>query len=85
MEALAGAKRFDDAIGVLKFAKELYPMRAGVEDGLSEAYEAAGKKPEAIAAAERVLALAEKDTTLTTEQRGQLVNQAKQRIARLKK
>ncbi len=82
---LASSKRFDDAIGVLNFAKELYPTRTGVEDGLSEIYEAAGKKPESIVAAERVLTLAEKDTTLNAEQRGQLVSQAKQRIERLKK
>ncbi len=85
VQALAGQKRFDDAVGILKFARELYPTHAGVENDLSEIYEAMGKKPEAMAAAERVLALAEKDATLTSEHRGQVVNQAKERIARLKK
>jgi len=85
VEALSGQRRYADAIGVLKFAGELYPTKAGVDDGLAEIYEAMGKKAEAIAAAGRVLVLAEKDKSLTPEQRGQLSNQARERIARLKK
>lgn len=84
VETLLAQKRYEDAVGLLKFAAELYPTRAGVAEGLSGVYEAMGRKADAVAEASRALQLAASDKSLTPEQRGQLENQARQRIARLK-
>jgi hypothetical protein len=54
---LLEAKRIDDAIEVFKLNVEAYPQSANVYDSLGDAYQAAGKKEEAIKAYEKALSI----------------------------
>lgn len=54
---LLNAKRIDDAIEIFKLNAEAYPQSANVYDSLGDAYQAAGKKDEAIKAYEKALAI----------------------------
>jgi hypothetical protein len=54
---LLGAKRVDEAIEVFKLNVEFYPDSANVYDSLGDAYQAAGKKEEAIKAYEKALSI----------------------------
>jgi tetratricopeptide (TPR) repeat protein len=55
--SLLGAKRVDDAIEIFKLNVEYYPNSANVYDSLGDAYQAAGKKEEAIKAYEKALSI----------------------------
>lgn len=54
---LLGAKRVDDAIEIFKLNVEYYPNSANVYDSLGDAYQAAGKKEEAVKAYEKALSI----------------------------
>ena len=54
---LLGARRWQDAIGILQLNVETYPRSGNVYDSLAEAYMDSGDKPRAIAFYERSLAL----------------------------
>ena len=54
---LLGANRASDAIEIFKLNVEAYPRSANVYDSLGDAYEAAGKKEEALKSFERALAI----------------------------
>jgi len=54
---LLGAKRIDEAIEIFKLNAEYYPASANVYDSLGDAYQAAGKKEEAIKAYEKALSI----------------------------
>ena len=54
---LLGAKRVADAIEVFKLNVKFYPASANVYDSLGDAYQAAGKKEEAVKAYEKALSI----------------------------
>jgi len=54
---LLNAKRVDDAIEVFKLNVEFYPSSANVYDSLGDAYQAAGRKEDAIKAYEKALSI----------------------------
>lgn len=54
---LLGAKRVDEAIEIFKLNVEYYPNSANVYDSLGDAYQAAGRKEEAIKAYEKALSI----------------------------
>lgn len=54
---LLNAKRTDDAIEIFKLNVEYYPNSANVYDSLGDAYQAAGRKDEAIKAYEKALSI----------------------------
>lgn len=54
---LLNAKKFDEAIEIFKLNAEYYPQSANVYDSLGDAYQAAGKKEEAIKAYEKALSI----------------------------
>jgi len=54
---LLGAKRVDEAIEIFKLNVEFYPTSANVYDSLGDAYQAAGKKEDAIKAYEKALSI----------------------------
>jgi tetratricopeptide (TPR) repeat protein len=54
---LLGAKRFDEAIEIFKLNVEFYPASVNVYDSLGDAYQAAGRKEEAIRAYEKALSI----------------------------
>jgi tetratricopeptide (TPR) repeat protein len=54
---LLTAKRVDDAIEIFKLNVEFYPNSVNVYDSLGDAYQAAGKKEEAIKAYEKALSI----------------------------
>jgi len=55
--SLLGAKRIDEAIEIFKLNVEFYPNSANVYDSLGDAYQAAGRKEEAIKAYEKALSI----------------------------
>ncbi|HEY8561133.1 MAG TPA: tetratricopeptide repeat protein [Pyrinomonadaceae bacterium] len=55
--SLLNAKRIDEAIEIFKLNVEYYPASANVYDSLGDAYQAAGKKDEAIKAYEKALSI----------------------------
>jgi tetratricopeptide (TPR) repeat protein len=74
----------EPAIALLTLASEAHPRSANTFDSLSEILEAAGRKPEAIAAAERGLALLPDDKAVAAAQRPALEAGLRARVARLK-
>ena len=54
---LLGANRASDAIEIFKLNAEAYPKSANVHDSLGDAYEAAGRKEDAIKSFERALSI----------------------------
>jgi tetratricopeptide (TPR) repeat protein len=54
---LLNAKRIDEAVEIFKLNVEFYPNSANVYDSLGDAYQAAGKKDEAIKAYEKALTI----------------------------
>jgi tetratricopeptide (TPR) repeat protein len=82
---LLSAGHKQQAISLLKFAVSTYPGSANLADSLSETYEANGQKAEAIEAAQRCLALLDRDTSIDAGRRERLGKAARERIARLEK
>jgi tetratricopeptide (TPR) repeat protein len=72
------------AVAVLTLASEAYPQSANTLDSLSEVLEAAGRRSEALAAAERALALLPGDTGMPAAQRASLEAGLRARVQRLK-
>jgi len=54
---LLGKKRVADAIEIFKLNTEAYPKSANVYDSLGDAYQAAGRKDDAIKSYEKALAI----------------------------
>jgi tetratricopeptide (TPR) repeat protein len=74
----------DRAIAFFTLMSEALPRSANAFDSLSEGLEAAGRKPEALAAAERALALLPSDRTVPPAQRASLEAGLRARIGRVK-
>ena len=74
----------DAAIALLTLAGEAHPQSANTFDSLSEILETAGRKADALAAAERGLALLPGDTAVPAPQRPALEAGLRARIARLR-
>lgn len=72
------------AVAMLTLASEAYPASANTFDSLSEVLEAAGRRAEALAAAERALGLLPGDTAVPAEQRTALEAGLRARVQRLK-
>lgn len=82
--ALIARKAHDRAISVFTLATEANPRSADAFDSLSEALEGAGRRADALAAAEKALALLPGDPTVAAPQRGPLEAALRARIARLR-
>lgn len=74
----------EQAVAVLEWAAAAYPHSANTQDSLSEAYEAAGNKEKARAAAGKARDLLPNDASLTAERKQRLRKAIEERIARLK-
>jgi tetratricopeptide (TPR) repeat protein len=74
----------DRAIALLTLMTEAHPRSANAFDSLSEALEGAGRRAEALAAAERALTLLPGDRTVPAEQRAGLEAGLRARIARVR-
>ena len=74
----------DRAIAIFTLMTEAHPHSANAFDSLSEALEAAGHRPEALAAAERALALLPRDRSVPEPQRPALEAGLKARVARVR-
>lgn len=82
--ALIQRNQRDRAIAVFTVLTEAYPRSANAFDSYSEALEGAGRRAEALAAAEKALVLLPDDTTVPAPQRGALEAALKARVARLR-
>jgi tetratricopeptide (TPR) repeat protein len=82
--ALIPRKLHDRAIAVFTIMTEAYPRSADAFDSYSEALEGAGRRAEALAAAEKALALLPGDTTVAAPQRAPLEAALRARVARLR-
>ena len=74
----------DAAVALLTIASEAHAQSANTFDSLSEVLEAAGRRAEALAAAERALVLLPSDTSVPGAQRAGLEAGLRARVARLK-
>ncbi len=74
----------DAAVALLTLASEAYPGSANTFDSLSEVLETAGRRAEALAAAERALSLLSTDTAVPPEGRPALETTLRARVQRLK-
>lgn len=74
----------EQAVAVFAWAAAQYPRSANAQDSLAEAYEANGKKAEALAASEKALALLATDTAIAAERRERVKKAVEERIARLR-
>lgn len=63
--ALQGANRTEDAIALFNYVTRQFPQSANAFDSLAEVLEAAGRKPEALEASRKVLALGSASEQLT--------------------
>lgn len=82
--ALIQRNQRDRAIAVFTLMTEAHPRSANAFDSYSEALEGAGRRADALAAAEKALALLDRDTTVTAAERGPLEAALKARVARLR-
>jgi tetratricopeptide (TPR) repeat protein len=76
-------KKTDRAISVFELVTKNYPGSADAYDSLAEAYAAASKPQQAIAASQKELALARQDPNLSAEQKKRLSLSAQKRIAEM--
>jgi tetratricopeptide (TPR) repeat protein len=74
----------DRAIVTFTLMTEAYPRSANAFDSYSEALEGAGQRADALAAAEKALALLGADTTVAAAERAPLEAALKARIGRLR-
>ena len=72
------------AVAAITLASEAYPTSANTLDSLSEVLEAAGRRADALAAAERALAALPSDTSVPAPQRATLEAGLRARVQRLK-
>lgn len=77
-------KQTDRALAVFTLMTEAHPRSANAFDSYSEALEGAGRRAEALAAAEKALTLLPGDTTIAAPQRASLEAALKARVARLR-
>ena len=80
--SLLAENKAGDAIAVFEHVAATFPRSANAQDSLSEAYEAAGRTAEAIAASERTLALLD---SVTGGRRELIRRSAEERLKRLRK
>jgi tetratricopeptide (TPR) repeat protein len=71
-----------EAVGILEYAAAAYPESPNAHDSLGDAYEAAGRPADAIAATERALQLLDKATAPQSEG---IRRSAEEKLSRLKK
>jgi len=79
---LLAQQKVAEAVGVLEYVATAFPESPNPHDSVGDAYEAAGRNAEAIAAAERALRLIDK---ATAPQREGMKRSAEEKLARLKK
>jgi hypothetical protein len=75
----------DRAIAVFRLNADAHAASANAHDSLSEALEAAGRGPEALAAAEKGLTLLSADTTVPDAQKKTIEAGLRARIGRLRR
>lgn len=80
--ALMGENRVADAVTILELVASTYPDSANAHDSLGDAYEAAGRKEDAIRESERALALLDR---VQGQQRDAIKRSAEDKLARLRK
>ena len=80
---LLQAKRPNDAVALLRWTAAKHPEMAGLQDSLADAYVAAGDKEAAREATKLALELADRDFSLTPEQRDALRKAAADRLKQL--
>ncbi|HET8645868.1 MAG TPA: hypothetical protein VFO85_10285, partial [Vicinamibacteria bacterium] len=81
--ALLRQKEHGQAVALFRYITEAFPQSANAHDSLADAYEADGKTAQALAAADKVLALLETDPSLQPATRDQLRKSSQDRKARL--
>jgi dienelactone hydrolase len=74
----------EEAIAIFRMNADAYPRSANTYDSLADAYLAAGKRPEALAAAEKALKLLTTDKTLPDDFRTLLRENIEKKIRELK-
>lgn len=74
----------EEALEAFKLMIETYPASANAHDGLADAYEAMGKKAEAVAEAEKALQLLADDRNISAQMRENIRKAAEDKIKRLK-
>jgi hypothetical protein len=82
---LVQAKRTEDAIGVFQWTAEQFPQSPNAFDSLADAYTAAKRRDQAIAATKHELTLLEGASGLSQDQRNRLKNAAEDRLKELNK
>lgn len=80
--ALMAENRVAEAVTILELVVATYPDSANAHDSLGDAYEAAGRKEDAIRESERALALLDR---VQGQQRDAIKRSAEDKLARLKK
>lgn len=78
-------KKTPTAVSVFELAAKNYPNSANAYDSLADAYAAASQPQLAIAASQKEIALAPNDPNLKPEQKNQLLELARKRIAKNQK
>lgn len=81
---LLRAGKTTNAVSVFKLVTVDYPNSVNAYDSLGEAYAQSGQAAPAIAAAEKELALAQSDTSLSAAQKKQFTELAQKRIAEMR-
>lgn len=80
--ALMADDKLADAVAILELVAATYPDSANAHDSLGDAYEAAGRKEDAIRSSERAIALLDK---VQGQQREAIRRSAEDKLTRLKK
>jgi len=80
---LLQSKRPNDAVALLRWTAGRHPEMASLQDSLADAYAAAGDKESARRATKLTLELADRDSSLTPEQRDALGKAAADRLKQL--
>ncbi|HYF30551.1 MAG TPA: hypothetical protein VD993_05495 [Chitinophagaceae bacterium] len=73
-----------EALEAFKLMVETYPASANAHDSMGDAYEALGRKAEAIAEAEKALELLAADKNMSEQMRASVKRSAEEKIKRLK-
>jgi len=81
---LLNHQRQPEALETFKLMVETYPESANAYDGLSDAYETVGNKPEAIKNAETCIQKLDKDSNLDPQFKARIRQSAEDKIRRLK-
>jgi acetyl esterase/lipase len=73
-----------EALETFKLMVETYPSSANAHDGLADAYEVLGNKPEALRYAEKTMELLPGDSTINEQFKARVRASAEERVRRLK-